>query len=131
MKKRIKKGFTLVELLVVIAILAILASVTVVGYSAFTQKAKDSVAQQELTQVHNYLFAADIEDESFAFGSTGITFADSAVTSEEAATGVLRTALNNTDAKDLANNLEVSAFAAGVATQLSYTLDGVTVTLDL
>ena len=32
MKKNNKKGFTLVELLVVIAILAILATVTVVGF---------------------------------------------------------------------------------------------------
>ena len=76
MKKRIKKGFTLVELLVVIAILAILASVTVVGYSAFTQKAKDSVAQQELTQIHNYLYAEDINNDDFAFTKNGIEFAD-------------------------------------------------------
>lgn len=72
MKKRIKKGFTLVELLVVIAILAILASVTVVGYSAFTQKAKDSVAQQELTQIHNYLYAEDINNDNITFTSNGL-----------------------------------------------------------
>ena len=76
MKKRIKKGFTLVELLVVIAILAILASVTVVGYSAFTQKAKDSVAQQELTQIHNYLYAEDINNDSITFTKDGLVVAD-------------------------------------------------------
>lgn len=76
MKKRIKKGFTLVELLVVIAILAILASVTVVGYSAFTQKAKDSVAQQELTQIHNYLYAEDINNEKITFTKDGLVVAD-------------------------------------------------------
>lgn len=72
MKKRIKKGFTLVELLVVIAILGILATVSVVGYSAFTQKAKDSVAQQELTQIHNYLYAEDINNDNIAFTSNGL-----------------------------------------------------------
>ena len=76
MKKRIKKGFTLVELLVVIAILGILATVSVVGYSSFTQKAKDSVAQQELTQIHNYLFAEDIGNDDFSFTDKGIEFAE-------------------------------------------------------
>lgn len=76
MKKRIKKGFTLVELLVVIAILGILATVSVVGYSSFTQKAKDSVAQQELTQIHNYLFAEDINNEEITFTKDGLVVAD-------------------------------------------------------
>ena len=83
MKKRIKKGFTLVELLVVIAILAILASVTVVGYSAFTQKAKDSVAQQELTQIHNYLYAEDINNEKITFTKDGLVVADDADASND------------------------------------------------
>ena len=74
MKKGNKKGFTLVELLVVIAILAILATVSVVGYSSFTQKARDSRAQQELTQIHSYIYAADINDDSFAFTADGIKF---------------------------------------------------------
>lgn len=81
MKKRIKKGFTLVELLVVIAILAILASVTVVGYSAFTQKAKDSVAQQELTQIHNYLYAEDINNDDITFTADGLVIDKEVVTS--------------------------------------------------
>ena len=49
MKNAKKKGFTLVELLVVIAILAILASVSVVGYTAFIDKANESNARTELT----------------------------------------------------------------------------------
>ena len=63
--KRTKKGFTLVELLVVIAILAILASVSVVGYTAFIAKANDSVALQELTQIRNALIAEDINNTTF------------------------------------------------------------------
>lgn len=63
--KRTKKGFTLVELLVVIAILAILASVSVVGYTAFISKANNSVALQELTQIRNAVIAEDITNEHF------------------------------------------------------------------
>lgn len=51
MKKQNKKGFTLVELLVVIAILSILATVSVVGYSQFTEKAKKSNDETELHQI--------------------------------------------------------------------------------
>ena len=52
--KNTKKGFTLVELLVVIAILAILATVSIVGYTSFINRANDSTAQQELTQIRDY-----------------------------------------------------------------------------
>lgn len=131
MKKRIKKGFTLVELLVVIAILGILATVSVVGYSSFTEKAKESVAQQELTQIHNYLFAADVEDETFSFVTDGISFADADVDTLEEATKVVRDALADTDAADLATAVSVSKINNKVATELSYTKDGVTVTLSL
>ncbi len=50
-----KKGFTLVELLVVIAILAILASVSVVGYLSFTEKAKISNIETEMTQIREVI----------------------------------------------------------------------------
>lgn len=56
------KGFTLVELLVVIAILAILATVSVVGYTSFIDSAKNSVAQQELTQIKDYALGVDMTD---------------------------------------------------------------------
>ena len=56
--KNTRKGFTLVELLVVIAILAILATVSVVGYVSFINRANDSVAQQELTQIRDYYIAS-------------------------------------------------------------------------
>ena len=54
------KGFTLVELLVVIAILAILATVSVVGYTSFINRANDSVAMQELTQLRDYAISLDM-----------------------------------------------------------------------
>ena len=62
MKKIIKKAFTLVELLVVIAILATLASVTVVGYNKFIDKAEISADQQAVTQMNLALQADSITD---------------------------------------------------------------------
>lgn len=55
-----KKGFTLVELLVVIAILAILATVSVVGYTSFINRANNSAAQQELTQVRDFCISHEL-----------------------------------------------------------------------
>lgn len=52
MKNSKRKGFTLVELLVVIAILAILATVSIVGYSVFIRKANTSADQQAVTQIN-------------------------------------------------------------------------------
>ena len=69
MKKNNKKGFTLVELLVVIAILAILSTVTVVGYIAFTKKADFSVDQTNVTLFNSILdaeAALDGRNESFS-----------------------------------------------------------------
>ena len=63
--KKTQKGFTLVELLVVIAILAILSTVSVVGYTAFIEKAHQSVAMQEMTQIRNALVAEDIVNNDF------------------------------------------------------------------
>ena len=74
--KRTKKGFTLVELLVVIAILAILASVSVVGYTAFIGRANESVALQEMTQVRDALIAADINDKTFDLTDNAISAED-------------------------------------------------------
>ncbi len=64
MKNNKKKGFTLVELLVVIAILAILASVSVVGYLSFTEKAKISNVEGEMTQARTVIQAEFLEENS-------------------------------------------------------------------
>ena len=55
-----KKGFTLVELLVVIAILAILTTVSIVGYTTFIVKAQLSNDQAFITQANLTLQAAAI-----------------------------------------------------------------------
>ena len=60
--KQTKKGFTLVELLVVIAILAILTTVSVVGYTSFIEKANRSVDEQAVAQINTALMAANIPE---------------------------------------------------------------------
>ena len=59
-KIKIKQGFTLTELLVVIAILAILATVSIVGYNVFIDQAHQSIALQEMTQIRDALFNQDV-----------------------------------------------------------------------
>ena len=71
--KNTKKAFTLVELLVVIAILAVLASVTIVGYTAFTRRAVQNNALAELTQVKTLVSGAATTDDDglvVSFGGT-------------------------------------------------------------
>ena len=63
MKNMKKKGFTLVELLVVIAIVAILAAVSVVGYTVFIGRANMSADQQAVTQMNTMLEALDVNNE--------------------------------------------------------------------
>ena len=105
MKKHNKKAFTLVELLVVIAIIAILAVVSIVGYTAFTKKARDSVAQQELAQVVNMIIAEDFDNAGntvdYDITGTGLVFTNNV------------TAQNKVSAEQIANFFfgETSDFA--------------------
>jgi prepilin-type N-terminal cleavage/methylation domain-containing protein len=55
------KGFTLVELIVVITIIAILASVAVIGYNKFIDRANQTKAKTELAQIENALKAEAVE----------------------------------------------------------------------
>lgn len=56
--KNTQKGFTLVELLVVIAILAILAGVSVVGYTSFIGDSNDKATMSEASDIHNAILNA-------------------------------------------------------------------------
>ena len=67
--KQTKKGFTLVELLVVIAILAILATVSVVGYTAFITRANLSNDQAFIAQANTTLQAAAIPNKFESAGA--------------------------------------------------------------
>ena len=59
-KKRIKKGFTLVELVVVIAVIAILAAVSIGAYFGITDSANRSADEQAVTQMNTMLETYEI-----------------------------------------------------------------------
>lgn len=61
--QRRQKGFTLVELLVVIAIIAILATVSIIGYTQFIKRANMSADQQAVTQMNTLLEGLDVTNE--------------------------------------------------------------------
>ncbi len=61
--QRRRKGFTLVELLVVIAIIAILATVSIIGYTQFIKRANMSADQQAVTQMNTLLEGLDVTNE--------------------------------------------------------------------
>ena len=107
MKKHNKKAFTLVELLVTIAIIAILAVVSVVGYSAFTQKARDSVAQQELSQVITLITAEDTENGTvYDVKADGLTFTEEQNTESFKITNLLAAEEYGTDLAELGSDYE-------------------------
>lgn len=50
-----KRGFTIVELMVIIVVIAILASITVVGYGYMRRDAVQAKMRANVSQVQNYL----------------------------------------------------------------------------
>ena len=54
LKRKMRKGFTLVELVVVIAVIAVLAAVSVGAYFGVTDSAKSSNAQSYLKQIKDF-----------------------------------------------------------------------------
>ena len=129
-KNNKKKGFTLVELLVVIAILAILASVSVVGYLSFTNKAKESNALQEMTQVKTTLLAA-LADGEESNGTVKFVYADSKITltGQTDVNAAVETVFP--ELIDLKGTIAGTGDVATGLTALTYTLDGYVATWDI
>lgn len=46
-----RAGFTIVELLIVVIVIAILATITIVGFNGIQNRAKNSAAQNQASQV--------------------------------------------------------------------------------
>lgn len=62
--KKIEKAFTLVELMVVIAIIAVLAGVSIVGYTSFIDREKERSAITEATQAREIIAAEVIKTKN-------------------------------------------------------------------
>lgn len=87
MKKRLKKGFTLVELVVVIAIIAILSAVSVAGYFGFTTNARKTATKQEAKDIANLILVVAADEETTGV-RTKVTLTYEVVTEDSAvATG--------------------------------------------
>ena len=129
-KNNKKKGFTLVELLVVIAILAILASVSVVGYLSFTNKAKESNALQEMTQIKTTLLAA-LADGEESNGTVKFVYADNKITLTGSTD--VNTAVETIfpELKDLSGTIAATGDASTGYTALTYTLEGYVATWNI
>ena len=135
MKKRVKKGFTLVELVVVIAIIAILSSVSVAGYFGFTARARKEAVKSEASEIANLVLIAAADD------STNVTMdTDAKVVRIERGEGVtgVDAALLMTTLNDMGWTLPTGATLAepkdatlddDAIASLVYTRDGVSYTI--
>ncbi|MCD8561685.1 prepilin-type N-terminal cleavage/methylation domain-containing protein [Candidatus Saccharibacteria bacterium] len=59
--QKVQPGFTIVELLIVIVVIAILATVTIIGYNGVSQQARASAVQSDLAQAVRKIELAKVE----------------------------------------------------------------------
>lgn len=111
MKKRLKKGFTLVELVVVIAIIAILSAVSVAGYFGFTTNARKTATKQEAKDIANLILVVAADEET-----TGVTNDGTKVTLTYTATEG-----STTDAAELVKALANAGWAMPTGATLAET----------
>ena len=115
MKKRLKKGFTLVELVVVIAIIAILSAVSVAGYFGFTTNARKTATKQEAKDIANLILVVAADEET-----TGVTNDGTKVT-------LTYTESSTTDAAELVKVLANAGWAMLTGAKLTEVIEtGVT-----
>jgi prepilin-type N-terminal cleavage/methylation domain-containing protein len=111
------KGFTLVELIVVITIIAILATVAVIGYNKFIDRANQTKAATELAQIGNALRAEAVNNPNCVYndGENELTVTleantlkfEFSVEDEEAMAELLKKLLESIELDDFVGSLEI------------------------
>ena len=74
--KQKQSGFTIVELLIVIVVIAILAAITIVAYNGIQNRAKQSAAQQAVSQANKKILAyAALNNDEYppSLSAAGVT----------------------------------------------------------
>ena len=74
MKRKFKKGFTLVEMLVVVAIIGILSTILYSSYRRYINSTKITVAQSELLTIVQCFEVAMIDNAQVGYKNEGINF---------------------------------------------------------
>lgn len=74
--RRNQKGFTIVELLIVIVVISVLAAISAVAFRGFSERALQSILQQDLSQVQKELAYLKIENGTYPEDLDDITRSD-------------------------------------------------------
>lgn len=72
-KNNLQTGFTIVELLIVIVVIGILASITVVAYNGFQNRAYDTTVRSDLKNTATSLELYRIQHDVYPAGTTQLT----------------------------------------------------------
>ena len=74
MKRKLKKGFTLVEMLVVVAIIGILSTILYSSYKRYITSTKITVAQSEVLTIVQCFETAMVENAIVGYKNEGVNF---------------------------------------------------------
>lgn len=128
MKKKFKKGFTLVEMLVVVAIIGILSTILYSSYKRYIQSTKITVAQSEVLTIVQCFEAAMVSNARYQFKDGELT-PESFTDFDELFELDLVSTYNYISEIDLPNSIQLEATDKGYLKYVN-TSDGVEITFD-
>ena len=72
-KKRLKKGFTLIEVLIAVTIIGIMSSLTVLSYKNYVNVTNEAATKEELSQLAQ-VFEIGVASGEFEHSTSAITY---------------------------------------------------------